>query len=355
MRLQIRRVLLAFSLPFFTLCAALAAHAAPAADISIVFSCDALDSMYVSATSGIHRALTELGVPSRIYTCDYNEKNFRSAIETAAKHSKLVIAVGGDLGAIVDRTAPLYKKTDFVLVDARSSHHSVTSVLFRQNEGSYLAGALAAMTAERSAALLGVTPAVGIILGERGKENPAMLDFLVGFEQGVRAVSKDMPVLKRSVQSWNDPRRAKLIAVKMNKEGALIIYQAAGRSGAGVIEAGIENSFCVIGVDEPQERIAPGVVLTAMLKHFDKALFETIAAKREGRLERGAVLIYDLDNSGVGLSWTSNTLIPEDVKNRLDQLSSQIGSGRITVDSAFDEEGAVRPDLEPLDERKKMK
>lgn len=127
-----------------------------------------------------------------------------------------------------------------------------------------------------------------------------------------------------------------------------MIFQAAGLSGNGVIEAAVEEGFYVIGVDEPQERLAPGVVLTAVLKRFDLALFDVISARVGGHLRRGATLHYRLWNRGVELSWTSNALVPDELHRELEGLSYRIVDRTIRVASCYNDDGTFKTTLKPL-------
>lgn len=299
--------------------------------------------MFRSSQSGIRHAQSELDVKITSYFCNYNNAEYGAIIEKAAERNQLVLAIGGSLDEAVDKAASEHKNVDFALFDAKSVNPEVLSVLFHQSEASYLAGVLAVRLAERKN-----SRKIGIILGERGEKTPVMLDFLLGFEQGVQDTGRQLTLLKRSVQSWNNPQKAKAIARAMHDEGAQVIFQAAGQSGNGVIEAAIEDGFYVIGVDEPQERLAPGVVLTAVLKRFDIALFDIISARVGGHLRRGAALHYRLRNRGVELSWTSNALIPDEVHRELEALSYRIVDAAIRVDSCYNDDGTFKTTLKPL-------
>ncbi|WOL40266.1 BMP family ABC transporter substrate-binding protein [Pyramidobacter sp. YE332] len=311
--------------------------------IGVVFSCGPEDSMFRSSLSGIKRARSELDVKITSYLCNYNSAEYESTVAEAARRNRLVLAVGSPLAEAVDRAARAHESADFVLFDAKSVNPGVSSVLFHQSEASYLAGVLAVRLAARRN-----SRKIGIILGERGEKTPAMLDFLLGFEQGAKDADGRTTLLKRSVQSWNSPQKAKAIARAMHDEGAQVIFQAAGLSGNGVVEAAIEEGFYVIGVDEPQERLAPGVVLTAVLKRFDLALFDVISARVGGHLRRGATLHYRLWNRGVELSWTSNALIPDELRRELEGLSYRIVDRAIRVASCYNDDGTFKATLKPL-------
>ncbi len=305
--------------------------------------------MYRSAQSGVARALSNLRVRIDQTLCDSNPANFEPALEKAAEKNALVIAVGGALNNAVSAAAARHPETDFVLVDSKAGNPAVSSVLFRQNEASYLAGALSAQLIDANRAKDPRTPRVcGIILAERGAENPVMLDFLLGYEQGVRETGRNIRVLRAAVGAWNDPGRARELAAEMRRRGAQVIFQAAGASGTGVIQAAVDRFFWVIGVDEAQERVAPGIVLTSVIKHFDTAIYDIISLKYAGHLRRGSTRFYGIHDRGTGLSWSSITLVPDEMRRRLEGITYRISDGIINVRSCFAPDGTFRRDLRPL-------
>ena len=348
------RPLRAFALLCLLLLFALPAAAKPRfsrsyPSIGVVFATGSEDSMYTASKEALTRAQSSLRVRLTNYLVGYDASQYEQAVRDAASQNAMVVAVGSPLRDIVSAAADAYPDVDFVLIDAKSPHPQVTSVVFHQCEASYLAGVLAARIVGRVAAGSPGSPRrAGIILGDNGAKAPVMLDFLAGFTQGVHDTDKRVEVLQASVQSWNDRAKAKQLALEMRKRGARLIFQAAGQSGLGVIDAAFEDRFYIIGVDESQEKLAPGFVMTAVLKHFDHALYDVICAKYEGHLRRGATLTYKLWNRGVGLSWTTNSLLPEDLRRELEGISYRIIDGKIKVATAYDSTGAFKKGLRPI-------
>ncbi len=342
------RIFLAFLL-LTVIVAPLSAARRRTFSVALVFECGEKNPMYSSSRGGVTRALSAMRAKISQTLCDNDPKIYESAIEKAAERNSLVIAVGAGLNAAVSAAADKFPETDFVLVDAKANHPAVSSVLFRQNESSYLAGALAAQLITDYAAEHPGNPRVcGIILGERGAEYPVALDFMAGYVQGVRDTSPDIQILCASVDSWDDPSRAHEIATEMRRRSAGVIFQAAGVSGTGVIQAALERFFWVIGTDEAQEHIAPGVVLTAVLKNYDTAIYDIISLKYSGHLARGMTYFYGLSDRGTRLSWSSSSLIPDDIRRRLEGLTYRISDGEIVVTSCYESDGSFRKDLRPL-------
>ena len=319
------------------------------ASVGVVFATGEGDSMYTSSVAGVKRAQSDMRIHLTSYLAGYDPSKYEQAVRDAAAHNRLIIAVGGALSEPVSKAADEYPDVDFVLIDAKCPHPRVASIVFYQCEASYLAGMLAARITERELAKKGNAPRVtGVVLGERGEQAPVMLDFLYGFVQGAREADPKIQVLAASAESWNDPKRARELAMEMHRRGANVIFQAAGRSGQGVIEAAFTGRFYVIGVDEAQEKQAPGTVLTAVLKHFDQAIYDAIAAKYEGHLRPGTTLRYRLWNRGVGLSWTTNTLVHEDLRRELEGVSYRIIDSHIKVVSCYDDKGSFKNGLKPI-------
>ncbi len=311
--------------------------------------------MYRSSRGAVVRALSSMRTKISQTLCNNDPEMFVPSIEKAAERNPLVIAVGSGLNDAVSAAADKFPETNFVLVDSKANNPAVTSVLFRQNESSYLAGALAAQLITDYAVQHPGHPRVcGIILGERGEKNPVMLDFMAGYVQGVRDTSSDIQILCASVDSWNDPDRAQEIAAEMRRRSGGVIFHAAGASGMGVIQAALDRFFWVIGTDEAQEHIAPGVVLTAVLKNFDTAIYDIISMKYSGHLVRGRTYFYGLSDRGTRLSWSSSSLIPDDIHRRLEGLTYRISDGEIVVNSCYESDGSFRKDLRPLPEGGKI-
>ena len=126
------------------------------------------------------------------------------------------------------------------------------------------------------------------------------------------------------------------MALAQHSQGADVIFQIAGGSGQGVITASKEKKFYSIGVDSPQEHLAPGSVLTSMVKRCDVAVFSLIKDKIDGKYKRGHTYVYGLKEKGVGLSlWTEEAkkTVPADVIAKIEKLEKDIVSGKIKVNS----------------------
>lgn len=317
----------------------LAASPASAADklkVAIIIEGELGDeSFYDSANRGFLKAKGELRIEGKVIECNYNSSNYVSCMDDAARNYDLVLPVGIGMMDALSKVAPNYPGTDFTMFDMPGELGHVSFVDFKQNEGAFLAGALAAMmTSREEDHHINPEPIIGIVCG---KDIPAIRNFIAGYEQGARYINPDIKILRDFTDTWSDPEKAKAIAVEQHKNGADVIFQTTGGAGVGVIAAAIEGHFYAIGVDSPQEYLAPDNVLASMVKRLDLAVYDVIKSKLDGTYQRGKALHYGLKEGGVGLSWFSwigSTihLVPAEIRFRLDGLASDIVTGRIIVD-----------------------
>jgi basic membrane protein A len=206
---------------------------------------------------------------------------------------------------------------------------NITSVLFREHEGSYLVGALAAIATVKTG-VPGINPqkVIGVI---GGTKSPGIDKFIVGYVEGAKSIDPSIRVLVSYANDFGDPAKGKELAKAMFDEGADIIYQVAGGTGQGVIEAAKETGRFAIGVDSDQDYLAPGRVLTSMIKRADTAVYQLVKRLVEGKLEGGVTLNFGLANNGVGISsmrYTRSIFTSTDLA-RIDQIRRDIISGKI--------------------------
>ncbi len=229
------------------------------------------------------------------------------------------------------RVAPDFPKTHFAIINIPVKQPNVASVLFKEQEGSFLAGALAAMV-EDNPKIPGIrgTKTIGAIGGTKSK---GIDKFLVGYKEGAHYIDKDMKVLTAYSETFGDPAKGKEMSLSMFEQGADIIYQVAGGTGQGVIAAAKETGHYAIGVDSDQDYLAPGHVLTSMIKRTDMAVYNLIKDECNGNYPAGKTVIYGLKEGGVGLSPMTYTryMIPKSDLDKLDQIKQKIISGEIKV------------------------
>jgi basic membrane protein A and related proteins len=239
-----------------------------------------------------------------------------------------VIAVGYAYSDAVRKVAPRFPHTRFAIIDdGEATGPNVSNLLFAEEQGSFLVGAVAAMKSR--------TEQVGFV---GGVSSPPVKKFEAGYIQGVKYVNPRIKVkvayLTRppDLTGFDNPGMAKAAAARMYDAGADIVYQAAGASGAGVFEAAKQARKWVIGVDSDQAVTAdPAVrnlILTSMVKRVDVAVYDFVANLMDGTIRSGRT-VYDLSLGGVDYSSTGGHI--KDVQPRLEQLKQEIIIGKIKV------------------------
>jgi basic membrane protein A and related proteins len=285
-----------------------------------------------AAYAGLVRAEKELGIPFQTLETGEGADREAQMRQLAASGAQLVFGVGFLFSDDIKALAQEFPKVDFACVDytvkpGEALPPNLVALKFKEEEGSYLVGALAA--------LLSKTGTVGFV---GGMEIPLIKKFEAGYKAGVHAVRPGTRVIVKYAgttgTAFKDPTKGKELALAEYHEGADIIYHAAGSTGLGVFEAGRELKRLAIGVDSDQYEQAPGVVLTSMVKHVENAVFDCIREAQAGHFQ-GGVRVFGLKEKGVGWVYDdrNRALIPDPVKARVDSLESEIVAGRIVVPS----------------------
>lgn len=233
----------------------------------------------------------------------------------------LVIVIGFIHQSALTEVSADYPNIHFAIVDDVVDNPNVTSLLFEEHEGSFLVGVVAGMMTKSNI--------VGFV---GGMEVPLIRKFQVGFEEGVKWANPDAQVLVNYAGAFDDPGRGRELAISQYERGADIIYHAAGGTGSGVIDAAASHDFYAIGVDSDQDYMAPGKVLTSMIKRVDMAVYEVIKAAVEGTLE-GGTWTFGVADGGVGTSEFTYTrdIIPQEVFDKVEEAKQKIISGEIVV------------------------
>ena len=202
-----------------------------------------------------------------------------------------VFAIGNAMKPEVARIARNFPKRHFAIVDAVVDEPNVSSITFRAQEGSFLAGALAAMMSK--------THKLGFL---GGSDLPPLQAYEAGFIAGAREVDPAMLVTVKYVGSFADPASGKALANGLYRGGADVLYVAAGKSGLGAIDATRARAdVYAIGVDGDQDALAPGKILTSVLKRVDLAVFDIAEETQSQKLPAGRI-DFGLADGGVGLT-----------------------------------------------------
>jgi basic membrane protein A len=271
------------------------------------------------------RAADEFGIDPIYGQPEQMAEDEKYLRQYAEEDLDLIIGVGFLMKDALEKVAGEFPDTRFAIIDARVEAPNVASLIFREHEGSFLVGAIAGLTTS--------TGKVGFI---GGMDIPLIHKFEIGYVEGVKYVRPDAEVLVAYAgsgpQAFHDPVKGKSLALSQFERGADIIFQAAGSTGNGVIDAAKERGLLAIGVDANQNYMAPGNVLTSMLKRVDVSVFEIIKDVIEGRF-KGGEHVYGLEIDGVGYALDEHNegLIPPEVIERIGVIKRDIVAGRIQV------------------------
>ena len=282
-------------------------------------------SFNTSAYEGAKKAEKELGIELK-----YVEATDNNSLETlhrnfAQKKYDLVIGIGFAQTDAIKKVSALFPETQFAIVDGEVTAKNVRSLLFEEHEGSFLMGAAAAIKSK--------SEVIGFI---GGMDIPLIRRFQKGYDAGAKHINPKITIIHNYIgvsgEAWNNPAKAKEMALSQIGQKADVIFHAAGASGAGLFDAAAEKKIFAIGVDSNQNWIKPGIVLTSMLKRVDVAVFETIKSVTEKKFVAGIVR-YGLKDTGIDWALDANNekLWSAVEKQKMTDIKKQIISGKISV------------------------
>src|SRR3954454_16921285 len=306
--------------------------------VGIVFDIGGKDdrSFNAAAWEGVQRAAKDLPIILRDI-----EPGTPNAIEPAMRafaerHFDLIIGVGFAQAPIMEQVAKDYPNIQFAIIDGVSNLPNVASLVFKEQEGSYLVGILAAKASK--------TGTIGFL---GGMDIGLIHRFAKGYEEGAKSVNPNIRLIQNYVGvtdgAWNNPGKGKELSLAQIGKGADVIFTAAGNSGLGAFDAveqqGKQNgraTHFVIGVDSNQNMVKPGFVLTSMVKRVDNAVYEIVNDVVNRRFH-GGLHVFDLDKDGVAYSLDQYTrdLIAPDVLQQADAAKQKIIAGEIKVTDAM--------------------
>ncbi len=236
-----------------------------------------------------------------------------------------IVVVGFMYGSALEKMAKKYPDTQFVIIDAVVDQPNVKSIVFKEHEGSFLVGALAAMKSG--------TQKVGFV---GGMDIPLIRKFACGYEQGAKFINKDAEVFQNMTGStpsaWSDPARGAELTKSQFTKGADVVFAAAGGTGVGVYQAAKDEGKLAIGVDSNQNYMHPGNMLTSMVKRVGVATLEVFQAAEKGNFAPG-IEARGLKENGVGwaLDKYNRELVTPEMEAKVNDIAGKIVSGEIKV------------------------
>ena len=317
-------------------------------------------SFFDSAKRGLDMMEKELGYKTSTVELGTDANKWEPGLEDAAANDDYDILITGTfqmpdyLGKVADKypnkkfwmfdAGPDYAGSDPAKKGCKDKCKNVYSILFAQNQGSYVLG-YAMGLALKAKALKGVEgkEKVGVI---GGLDIPVINDFYVGFKQGFKdaGMNPDNVVIQYvgGANPFFDPAKGKEIAKSMYAQGAALVWGVAGASGNGAFAAAVEDKTYALGVDSDQyQTIADpaekATIVTSMLKNVDNGLFRAAKLDAEGKLGYGAVEPVGIAGDAVGIAQNENykKLIPADIQKQVDEVYAKAKKGEIKFETAF--------------------
>ena len=265
------------------------------------------------------------GIQVREFEPQADSQREQALRDFARRGADPIIAVGFAQESAVTTVAKEFPKVRFVLIDSVVDLPNVESVVFREEQASYLAGVLAALKTQ--------TGKLGFV---GGMDVPLIRKFACGYAQGATATKPGTEILQNMTGStgaaWNDPVRGGELARSQVERGADIVFQAAGATGLGVLQAAADAGKLGIGVDSDQDALHPGHMLTSVVKRVDVATERALTAARDGTWKPGTQTLGLADN-GVALAFDSENapLVDQAMREKVEQAKQGIIAGKIQV------------------------
>lgn len=280
-----------------------------------------------SAAAGAERAIAELGVSGKIVETAGAQEHDAAIRRAVSEHPDLIIMIA----VATDTVEELVEEFPDQMFAAQEGyfggpHPNLAVYNIFTHENSYLAGIAAGMLTR--------TKIVGSI---GGLDSDGINLFIVGFEEGVKSVCADCQTVRSYVGGFSDPVTAKEQALTLFNQGADILYQVAGRSGEGVLEAAKETGNFAIGVDSNQDDLYPGTVIVSAMKRVDNAVFNFVKGIVDGTFTTEATNV-GMAEGFAGLSWdvgvcsrTFDQYGPEDMVAKLPAVRAAIDEARAGI------------------------
>jgi basic membrane protein A len=306
-----------------------ASGAAQAADLNpaVVFDMGGKfdKSFNQSVYDGMERFKKESGQSYKEFEVTNASQREQAIRRFAQRGANPIISVGFAQAAAVEVVAGENPDVNITLIDMVVDKPNVQSVVFKEEQGSFLVGMLAAMKS-----------ATGTVSFVGGMDIPLIRRFACGYAQGAQYVNKDVKVISNMTgttpSAWNDPAKGTELAVSQFDRGSDVVFAAAGGTGVGVYQAAKDAGKYAIGVDSNQNHLHPGTMLTSMVKRVDIAAYNSLKAMKDGTWKGG---FQSLGLAEGGVDWAldenNKALITAEMKAAVDAAKADIISGKITV------------------------
>ncbi len=273
-----------------------------------------------AAYRGIERWKAETGKPYLEFEISNDTQRAQAIRRMAERGASPIISVGFAQASALQQVAKDFPKTKFVIIDEKVNLPNVQAVVFKEHEGSFLIGALAALTSK--------TGKVGFV---GGMDIPLIRKFQCGYEQGAKAANPKVDIQANmtgtTATAWNDPTRGGELAKAQFAKGVDVVFAAAGGTGVGVYQAAKDAGKFAIGVDSNQNHLQPGTMLSSMVKRVDVAVYNVLKEWKPG------IQVLGLAENGVEYAVDQHNakLISPAIKAKVEAYKADIIAGKIKV------------------------
>ena len=299
-----------------------AAGATAHADPAVIFDMGGkFDKSFNQAGyDGAERWKKETGKPYLEFEISNPAQRDQALRRMAERGASPVVAIGFSQGSAMEKVAKDFPKQQFAIIDAVVNLPNVQSIVFKEHEGSFLVGMMAALASK--------TGKVGFV---GGMDIPIIRRFACGYEQGAKYANPKVAVSTNMTgttpAAWNDPARGGELAKSQFASGVDVVFAAAGGTGVGVYQAAKDAGKLAIGVDSNQNHLHPGTMLTSMVKRVDVAVYNAFKGVTPG------VAALGLKEGGVDVALDENNakLVTADMKKKVDAARADIVAGKIKV------------------------
>jgi basic membrane protein A and related proteins len=291
----------------------------------------------VSIVNGLNKAKADFGIDLKLVDTGNRALDYEEQFTNLAKGGQydLIFVMGWELADALQKVSAAYPDQRFVFIDGVLDSKKMTYANFAEEQGSFVAGALAGMVEDMGPKFdkIGDGKAIGFV---GGRDIPVIRNFLGGYEQGAKYAAPDVKVNSVFAGTFDDPAKGSELAMTLYGQGSDIVYNVAGPTGEGVMQASATADKYSLGVDIDMCGSAPGNVLASMLKRGDVAVYTIIKDEVEGRKVTPGTRTFDLASGGVEVKLCQDVAakLPTEIKDKLAALQNDVIAGKIQVAKA---------------------
>lgn len=302
-----------------------------------------------SAADGVRRAEKDFdNLEVKVIEAGYDASKWEATLEDLSSQDYDIIITGlFSMREYVEKTAPKYPEVKYIVFDTTPDYEkydlkNVHSITYKQNEGAFLAGALAALISESDLPLVNKNSNTISVVG--GVDSPVINDFVVGYIQGAKYVNPEITVLNAYIASVSDAPKCKDVSLQMYAQNSNVNFSPSGGAVMGSMDAAKEAGRYVIGVDADQcqqfletDPEMANLVISSAIKNVGQSLYLALGRYLKNEIPWGSGEVMGLEDGTVGLAKNEiyEKVVPQDIKDRLDEIEKKISNGEIVVRSSF--------------------